>query len=395
MSESDPLLTLSQADPQRTSNGVASAATLTAVHPLDLDWQLQLGDQLVTIGRDGDARVPALANRTVSRRHVEIRWNGAAHVISDLGGRNGSRLDGVRLGETELRTLQDGSVLQLGDVFVIYERTLYERGAPIADAEHVSKDNLPGRAMAMRRLRTQVGRAAADPSAVLILGETGTGKEWIARELHRLSQRPGPLVALNCAALGSSLIESQLFGHVKGAFTGATSDQVGLFRAAEGGTLFLDEIGELPLDLQPKLLRALQDGQITPVGATRALTVDVRVVAATNRDLETAISQRAFRLDLYSRLALWEIAVPPLRARRVDILAWLARLQRVWLEARPGIKGSPMTLQPDAVQVILLHPWLDNLRGLDRLVHVLQSTPSSGPLARADLPSWLLAPPHR
>jgi transcriptional regulator with GAF, ATPase, and Fis domain len=355
-------------------------ATLTAVFPPELEWQLVLAENMVTIGRDGDAKVPAIANRTVSRRHLSIHWDGTAHVVSDLGAHNGSRLSGESLDDRG-HSLVDGMVLQLGDVFLVYER-----GAAASDGDRVSKQAVPGRSAAVRRLRAAIERAAGDPSPALLLGETGTGKEWIAGELHRLGGRTGPLVALNCAALGAQIVESQLFGHVRGAFTGATTDHQGLFRAADKGTLFLDEIGEMALELQPKLLRTLQDGQVMSVGATRAQPVDVRVVAATNRDLDTAVEQRTFRLDLHSRLSLWKIEVPPLRERRVDILAWLELLYRRWLVARRA-DAAPLALLPDAVEAILLHEWPDNLRGLDRLVHALQGLP--GPIARVDLPAWL------
>jgi transcriptional regulator of acetoin/glycerol metabolism len=142
-------------------------------------------------------------------------------------------------------------------------------------------------------------------------------------------------------------------------------------------------------------LRALQDREVLPVGATRTVAVDVRVVAATNRALAAAVDDGGFRRDLYARLAMWEIAVPPLRARRADIMDWLARLHRVWLEARPGAGAVPIELLPDAVETILLHPWPDNLRGLDRLVHLLATAPRTSAIARADLPAWLREPPSQ
>jgi transcriptional regulator with PAS, ATPase and Fis domain len=192
-----------------------------------------------------------------------------------------------------------------------------------------------------------------------------------------------------CAALAPQIIESQLFGHVRGAFTGAVADHKGVFRAADRGTLFLDEVGELPVDLQPKLLRVLQDGQVVPLGGMTPTQVDVRVVAATNRDLAAAIEAGGFRRDLYARLALWEIAVPPLRERRVDILAWLARLHRIWIDQRAGAQAALLELAPDAIEAIVLHPWPDNLRGLDRLIHQLAGGPQRGTIARADLPPAL------
>ena len=172
----------------------------------------------------------------------------------------------------------------------------------------------------MREVLEQVAQVAPTDAAVLLLGETGTGKELLARAIHARSRRSdGPFIKVNCAALPPSLVESELFGHEKGAFTGATSAKLGRFELADGGTLFLDEIGEIPPEVQVKLLRVLQDGEFERVGGTRTRKVDVRIVAATNRDLERAIAEGGFREDLYYRLSVFPIRLPPLRERREDI----------------------------------------------------------------------------
>jgi transcriptional regulator with GAF, ATPase, and Fis domain len=234
-------------------------------------------------------------------------------------------------------------------------------------------------------------RAAVDAGAVLVIGETGTGKERIASEIHRLSGRPGPLVPVNCAALSPQLVESQLFGHSRGAFTGASAAQEGLFRAAEGGTLFLDEVGELPLDLQPKLLRAIEQREVQPVGSVRPLKVDVRIVAATNRDLATAASAGgAFRADLYARLSIWELHLPPLRQRRVDLFMWIDLIHRRWAAERGGV--PPLTFTADAAESMLGFGWPLNLRGVERLIHEIaraDDDAAADPVTPARLPSWL------
>jgi len=211
---------------------------------------------------------------------------------------------------------------------------------------------------AMRRVVETAAVVAASNAPVLISGESGSGKEGIAQLIHRWSPRhAGPLVAANCAGLPESLIESELFGHTRGAFTGASEARQGFFRAAQGGTLFLDEIGELPLHLQPKLLRALESGEITPVGSDVPVQVDVRLVAATNRDLGAAVGEGRFRDDLYYRINVVELVVPPLRDRRDDILP-LAR------KFAADFAGAPVRLSPQAVQCMLTYNWPGNVREL-------------------------------
>jgi DNA-binding NtrC family response regulator len=199
---------------------------------------------------------------------------------------------------------------------------------------------------------------------VIIYGESGTGKELVARAIHQLGRRKeGPFVQLNCSALNESLLESELFGHVKGAFTGATENRNGLIRAADGGTLFLDEIGELPLHLQPKLLRALETGQVTPVGSDKTVTVDARLVAATNRDLQDAVTEGQFREDLYYRINVVELIVPPLAERGQDILELARRFAGEFV-------GGPIRLSPQAVRCLLSHSWPGNVRELRNAIQL-------------------------
>ena len=211
---------------------------------------------------------------------------------------------------------------------------------------------------AMRRVLETAAVVAPSNAPVLILGESGTGKEVVARMIHAWSPRAaGPLVAANCAGLPESLIESELFGHTKGAFTGASQARQGVFRAAHGGTLFLDEIGELPLHLQPKLLRALESGQITPVGSDTPVQVDTRLVAATNRDLAKAVDEGRFRDDLYYRINVIELIVPPLAHRQDDLLPLARRFATEFA-------GAPVRLSPQAIQCLLAYQWPGNVREL-------------------------------
>ena len=391
----DELATVTRAGAPVSRAG-GTGARVAAVHPRGVDWELQLGADKRVAGRIAHDGVAPLPHETVSRRHIEIGWSRRAqsHVVRDLGSHNGSRVDGLDLGKDSV-ALADQSIIQLGDVSLVYERL----DPSTFEADAASRDAIPGRTVAVSRLRDLVQRAAPDPSPVLLIGETGTGKEWISREVHRLSGRGGPLVAINCAALSPLIIDSQLFGHVKGAFTGATSDSPGMFRTADGGTLFLDEIGEMPLELQPKLLRALQENEVQPIGSTRPQKVNVRVIAATNRKLNAAVEAGEFRRDLYARLALWEIDVPALRERRGDLLTWIDRLHAAWQSERPQQEPVAFEFSPEAAERLLLFEWPNNLRELDRLVHALASAPGlPTPIGAEHLPTWVRPggePPHK
>jgi DNA-binding NtrC family response regulator len=241
----------------------------------------------------------------------------------------------------------------------------------------------------MRDLYDLIERAAGSNASILIAGESGTGKELVARELHRRSRRSGgPFVAVNCAAIPDSLIESELFGHVKGAFTDARSARTGLFQQANGGTLFLDEIADLPLALQPKLLRALQERMIRPVGSDTETACDVRVVAATNRDLDALVRSGKFREDLFFRLAVVHVPVPPLRARGTDVLALAQR----FVAQAAGETGSEVAeIAPAAAERLLAYEWPGNVRELRNAMERAVALARTNVIAVGDLPNRVAA----
>jgi DNA-binding NtrC family response regulator len=248
--------------------------------------------------------------------------------------------------------------LRRRDVEALIERMLSRAVTPARSVEP-TQDRLIGMSTGMREVQKLIGRAAASDATVLITGETGTGKELVARTLHESSARSvGPFVAVNCAAIPRDLLESELFGHVKGAFTGAISARIGAFQQANRGTLFLDEIGDMGLDMQAKLLRAIEERTVTPVGGNRAEPLEVRFVAATHRDLIELVGEGKFREDLYYRLNVIPIHVPPLRERSTDIQP----LADYFL-ARATSTGWK-TLSQDAIKRLLDHPWPGNVREL-------------------------------
>ncbi|MCU0624783.1 MAG: sigma-54 dependent transcriptional regulator [Gemmatimonadaceae bacterium] len=240
-----------------------------------------------------------------------------------------------------------------------------------------------GESFAIRALREQIARVAATPARVLITGENGTGKELVARAIHRGSQRAsGPFVEVNCAAIPSELIESELFGHVKGSFTGAVADRAGKFEQADGGTLFLDEIGDMAPAAQAKVLRALQEHEITRIGGAQPITVDVRVLAATNKRLEDEIAEGRFREDLYYRLNVVPLHVPPLRERRDDVPR-LARHFAADLARRDGM--SPRAFSDEALQALSRLDWPGNVRELRNTIERLLIFASGPTVSGADV----------
>jgi DNA-binding NtrC family response regulator len=256
-----------------------------------------------------------LEDQTVSRIHFEISADNTGYRLRDLGSSNGTWVDGYRAHDLYLKP---GSRIHVGHTEIIFEPLVTEAELPLSREERFGP--LVGRSPAMRELFATLSRVATSDATILLEAETGTGKELIAKAIHEASERAGgPLVVFDAASAPRELIESQLFGHERGAFTGATDRRIGFMEEADGGTLVIDELGELPLDLQPKLLRALESREVVPVGTNTPRKVDVRIVASTNRDLAEEVNRGSFRDDLYYRLAVVRLVVPPLRERPEDV----------------------------------------------------------------------------
>ena len=259
---------------------------------------------------------------------------------------------------------------------------------PLPDAPAANPGGMVGRSPAIRETIAAIRRVAPGETTVLITGETGTGKELAAHAVHELSPRKNaPFIAVNCAALAEGVLESELFGHVKGAFTGAIRDRVGVFEAANGGTIFLDEIGEMSMTLQQRLLRVLQEREVTRVGSPRAVKVDVRVVAATNRDLSGMVSQGKFREDLYYRLAVFPIVLAPLRERRADIPLLVEHALSILRSRRDG--GDRLVCSPLAMRLLRNYDWPGNVRQLFGVIERAAVEAEFGRIEAQHLPAEL------
>jgi MoxR-like ATPase len=335
--------------------GARGRAALVCAFPRAL--AVALPDSGTVIGR-GWLDDNGLPDSEVSGSHLRIDRAGGALRVADVGSRNGTWLNGARLPPRELVPAEEGAVLRLGrTLFVVRERLrgAFEPAPPTG--ELVGPFGL--RAVA-QEIAALAGSGARN---VLIEGETGTGKELAARALAQALGRPTPYAAINVAGVASGVFESQMFGHVAGAFSGAREAAAGIVAGHHGGTLFLDEIGELDLGLQAKLLRLLDNREILPVGAERPIPADVLVIAATNRDLEEMIERGAFRRDLFARLALARVRLPPLRERAEDVFSVASEIAR-----RMDAQLAADAVEVEAVERLMLERWPGNVRELEAAI---------------------------
>jgi transcriptional regulator with AAA-type ATPase domain len=318
----------------------------------DLGKSVELAQSAIVIGRTGGDFV--LTDPKVSSMHAEIRLQAEGYRLRDLGSTNGTHIRGTRVVEA---FIAPGTTIGIGKTAILFEPL---DGAVEEPLWHEARlHGLVGGSTPMRHLYELINKYAVSDVTVLIQGETGCGKELVADAIHQCSRRAGgPFQVLDCSAIPEQLFEDQLFGHEQGAFTGAGRSTIGVFEAAHGGTLFLDEIGELPADVQAKLLRAVETRRVTRIGGTRPVTCNVRIVAATNRDLATEVNRGTFRADLFYRLAVARLHLPPLRERREDIPGLIEHFMR---DLDPSGRTA---LSDEFLARAARHAWPGNVREL-------------------------------
>jgi DNA-binding NtrC family response regulator len=309
--------------------------------------------EVIRVGKGEDNDL-IMGDETVSRNHFEIVRDAKGYLLRDLGSTNGTYLDGAEIREAYIRA---GAVIAAGAAELKF--TPFEERIQILPSEKEKLGEMVGRSLLVRQIFGLIERIAPTDATVLIEGETGTGKDVLARTIHQLSKRKdSPFVVVDCGAVSGTLIESELFGHEKGAFTGAANQRLGAFEYANGGTVFLDELGELSLDLQPKLLRVLEQREIRRVGGSETIKVDLRILAATRMDLRSEIEKGKFREDLYFRLNVVPILSPSLRDRRDDI----PLLVEFFLKEMAGEEAP--SLSDDSMAALMAHDWPGNVREL-------------------------------
>lgn len=333
-----------------------------------------------------DLNMPGQDGIELTRQLVGNRSDLPVIVITAFGSME-SAVEAMRAGAYDFVT----KPLEVDSLALVLQRAVQHRALREevkllrrAVAASHGVDNLIGESSEMRRVFNLLSRVAEADVSVLVLGESGTGKELVARAVHTRSQRKdGPFIAVNCSALPEALLESELFGHTRGAFTDARSPRRGLFQQAHGGTLFLDEIGDLPLSLQPRLLRALQERKVRPVGSDTEIDIDVRVLAATNQDLESAVSEKLFRGDLYYRLNVVQVRLPPLRARGNDVLLLAQHFLR---QTAARLDKHVERMSPSVAERLLAYSWPGNVRELQNCIERAVALTAYDQLGVDDLP---------
>ncbi len=330
---------------------------LTVLSGVDANQVADVESTLMRVGARESCDL-ILTDPRVSGFHFEIRLDEFGYRLLDLGSSNGTTVSGLRIREAYL---EPGMIIHVGDSRIRFDPQ--DSTVPVQLSDVTSYGDLIGQAPSMRALFAQLERISPSDASVLVHGETGVGKELVAEAIHRGSPRSdGPFIVVDCGSIPSNLISSELFGHEKGAFTGATSRHEGAFERAHGGTLFLDEIGELPIDLQPSLLGALERKRVRRVGGRQDIPVDIRVIAATHRDLPRAINQARFREDLYYRLAVIQLTVPSMRERLEDVPLLVSH----FLKQLPG--GDSVTLKQRTIDNLCRYDYPGNVRELRNLI---------------------------
>jgi DNA-binding NtrC family response regulator len=367
----------------KTAVLVLAGHALTAL-PLDGPRIYTVSDQM-ELGRDRftDARAIACADPLMSRRHARLsRAPSGDYFVSDLGSTNGTWIDGRPLPAGEACPLTSGALLMLGGYVFVFRLATHDELAAIREDWACPFGPVPTLSPSLALLTRKLSRLAPSPIDILLAGETGVGKEVHAEAIHRASGRKGPFIAINCAAIPDNLVESELFGYARGAHSTAERGKAGLLEQAEGGTLFLDEIGEMSPVAQTKLLRFLQSREVLMLGTTKVRRLDVRVIAATNREATAGEGVEGLRHDLMARLGPEPLVLPPLRERREDVGLLMSHVA----------KGE-IAFLPDAYLALFLHAWKGNVRELARVVMLARVLVEEGrPIGMQHLPGPIAAP---
>lgn len=342
--------------------------------------KLTLNKDRLTIGKRDNNDI-VVTDKTVSRKHCEIVYEAEAFLLRDCESTNGTFLNGSKVKEAYL---SPADVIKLGSTQL--EFIVFDEKVSIEPSDKEEFGGMVGKSRKMRQIFAILEKISKTHASVIVEGETGTGKDLVAKAVHEHStRRQKPFIVFDCTGVAPNLIESELFGHEKGAFTGAIRSRPGIFEAAKGGTVFLDELGELPLDLQPKLLRALENREVRRVGANEATRIDVRVVSATNRNLKQEIQDGKFREDLYYRMSVVKVLLPALRDRAEDIPLIVERLltTQTYNKTQTGFKV--IRVEDDALKLLQRYPWPGNVRELANVLERACSFVEGDTIRRNDL----------